>query len=223
MTVAESERSMGERTEKERMLAGELYNAADPELAVMRDKAHDLCYRYNALPETAREEREVIMRELVPTLGKESEILGPVFFDYGVHTTIGERVFANFNFSVLDVCPVTIGNNVMMGPNVSLMTPLHPLCYQDRNLRESVTGDLFDYEYGAPITIGDNCWLAANVTVVGGVTIGEGSVIGAGSVVTHDIPAHSLAYGTPCKVIRQLTEADRMPMPNRIPERSSEN
>ncbi|BDR54168.1 acetyltransferase [Bombiscardovia apis] len=206
------------RSERERMLAGELYNAGDPELAALRDKVHELCRQYNALPETARQEREAIMKELVPDMGTESEILGPVFFDYGIHTTIGSRVFANFNFSVLDVCPVTIGDNVMMGPNVSLMTPLHPLCFEDRNLRNSASGEPFDYEYGAPITIGSNCWLAANVTVVGGVTIGEGSVIGAGSVVTHDIPAHTLAYGTPCKPIRQITEADRMTMPTRVPE-----
>ncbi|BDR53550.1 acetyltransferase [Bombiscardovia nodaiensis] len=207
------------RSERERMLAGELYNAGDQQLADLRNKAHELCRQYNALPETAGQERAAIMRELVPSMGKESEILGPVFFDYGIHTTIGERVFANFNFSVLDVCPVIIGDNVMMGPNVSLMTPLHPLCFEDRNLREAADGSLFDYEYGAPITIGSNCWLAANVTVVGGVTIGEGSVIGAGSVVTHDIPAHSLAYGTPCQVVRQLTPADRMPLPQRVPER----
>ncbi|AKV55964.1 Acetyltransferase (isoleucine patch superfamily) [Bifidobacterium actinocoloniiforme DSM 22766] len=208
------------RGERERMLAGEPYNAADPGLSAMRAKAHELCRRYNALSEAASQEREAIMKELVGGIGADSEILGPVFFDYGVFTTIGERVFANFNFSVLDVCPVTIGSNVMFGPNVSLMTPLHPLCWEDRNLREAESGELFDYEYGAPITIGSNCWLAANVTVTGGVTIGEGSVIGAGSVVTHDIPPHSLAYGTPCRVARQLTEADRMALPTRFPERS---
>ncbi|RBP99883.1 acetyltransferase [Bifidobacterium xylocopae] len=201
------------------MLAGELYNAADPELGAMRGKAHELCRRYNALPESAADEREAIMRELVPQIGQDSEILGPVFFDYGVFTSFGDRVFANFNFTVLDVCPVTIGDDVMIGPNVSLMTPLHPLRFQERNMRRAADGSLFDYEYGAPITIGSGCWLAAGVTVTGGVTIGEGSVIGAGSVVTHDIPAHSLAFGTPCKVIRPITESDAMDLPHRVPER----
>ncbi|OZG50689.1 sugar O-acetyltransferase [Bombiscardovia coagulans] len=208
----------GERSERERMLAGEFYNAASPELGSLRDKAHELCRQYNSLPETSREERAAIMKQLVPHMGAYSEILGPVYFDYGIFTTIGNRVFANFNFTVLDVCPVTIGDDVMMGPNVSIMTPLHPLRWQDRNLRKAADGSLFDYEYGAPITIGSNCWLAANVTVTGGVTIGEGSVIGAGSVVTHDIPPHSLAVGTPCKVVREITDSDAVDLPHRVPE-----
>ena len=123
-------------------------------------------------------------------------------------TTIGENTFANFNFTVLDTCPVHIGNNVFIGPNVSLVTPMHPFRYQERNIKFKPDGTAYDDEYAKPITIGDNCWLASNVVVTGGVTIGEGCVIGAGSVVTKDIPPHSLAVGNPCKVIRQITEAD---------------
>ena len=109
---------------------------------------------------------------------------------------------------MLDTCPVHIGNNVFIGPNVSLVTPMHPFRYQERNIKFRQDGTAYDDEYAKPITIGDNCWLASNVVVTGGVTIGEGCVIGAGSVVTKDIPPHSLAIGNPCKVIRQITEAD---------------
>ena len=104
---------------------------------------------------------------------------------------------------------MTIGDNVMIGPNVSLLTAKHPLMYQQRNVRE-VDGEMVDYEFAAPITIGDNCWLGGNVTVLGGVTIGAGSVIGAGTVVTKSVPANSLVVGVPGKVIRQITEADRI-------------
>lgn len=106
---------------------------------------------------------------------------------------------------------MTIGDNVMLGPNVTLATPLHALRYQQRNLRTRADGSQFDLEYGKPLTIEDNCWLASNVTVTGGVTIGEGSVIGAGSIVTRDIPAHSLAVGNPCRVIRPITPDDTLP------------
>ena len=105
---------------------------------------------------------------------------------------------------------MTIGENVFFGPNVSLLTPVHPLRYQDRNTYRKEDGTVTDKEYAKPITIGSNCWIAGNVTVCGGVTIGEGSVIGAGSVVTRDIPANVIAAGSPCKVIREITEEDSL-------------
>lgn len=136
---------------------------------------------------------------------------GPIYFDYGVFTSIGENSYANFNLTVLDVCQVSIGNNVFIGPNVSILTPIHPLRYQDRNMYfDSKKGYTTDKEYGAPITIEDDCWIAGNVTICGGVTIGRGSVIGTGSVVTKDIPANSLAFGNPCRVKRKITEEDKL-------------
>lgn len=135
---------------------------------------------------------------------------GPIHIDYGRFTKIGKNFYANFNFTILDTCPVTIGNNVMCGPNVSIITAIHPLMYQQRNIRQQAD-DLFDdVEYGKPVTIGDNCWLASNVTVCPGVTIGNGCVIGAGTVVTKDIPDNSLVLGVPGKVIRPITEKDRL-------------
>ncbi|MFT8593657.1 MAG: sugar O-acetyltransferase [Bifidobacterium sp.] len=206
-------------TELEFMIAGELYNAADPHLSQMRDRAHALCERYSRTPESDTKERADLIAELLPHMAGSGYVAGPIYVDYGDFITIGKRFYANFDLTILDVCPVHIGDNVMFGPHVSVVTPVHPLRWQDRNIRESADGDEFDYEYGAPITIEDNCWLATNVTVTGGVTIGEGSVIGAGSVVTHDIPANSFAAGVPCKVIRGIDDSDAMQMPKRVRER----
>lgn len=195
-------------TEKEKMLSGELYLPNDPELTALRQQAHRLSMEYNAVPETESERREEILAALAPERGKNVFLQGPVQFDYGVFTSIGENSYANFNFTVLDCAPVTIGKNVFMGPNVSLYTPVHPMHPDDRNPFPCGDG-IADLEAAKPITIGDNCWLAGNVTVCGGVTIGEGCVIGAGSVVTRDIPPRSFAAGVPCRVIRQITDKDK--------------
>ena len=197
-------------TEKEKMLSGQLYDPTDPELVALREKAHILSKRYNDTVETQEDEREEIMRELAPLAAESAYLQGPVQFDYGCFTSFGENFYANFNFTCLDCAPVKIGDNVFMGPNVSILTPVHPLRWQDRNLYTKPDGSMTDKEYAKPITIGDNCWLGGNVTVCGGVTIGSGSVIGAGSVVTKDIPAGVLAAGVPCRVIREITDEDRM-------------
>ena len=197
-------------TEKEKMLAGQLYDPADEELIALREKAHALSKQYNDTLETQEEEREAIMKELVPDLGEDAYLQGPVQFDYGCFTRIGGNTYVNFNFTCLDCAPVKIGSNVFMGPNVSILTPVHPMRWQDRNLFVRTDGVKTDREYAKPITIGDNCWIGGNVTVCGGVTIGSGSVIGAGSVVTKDIPSGVFAAGVPCRVIREITDEDRM-------------
>ena len=201
-------RSVIPLTEKEKMLAGELYLPNDPELTALRQTAHRLSMEYNQTAETEAERREAILAELVPERGKNVYLQGPVQFDYGVFTSIGENSYANFNFTVLDCAPVKIGKNVFMGPNVSLYTPVHPMHPDDRNPFPLGDG-IADLEAAKPITIGDNCWLAGNVTVCGGVAIGEGCVIGAGSVVTRDIPPRSFAAGVPCRVIRPITDKDK--------------
>ena len=195
-------------TEKEKMLAGKIYDTSDEELAAMRLKAHKLSERYNSVFEDEEDIRNKILSELIPNIGKGTYMQGPIQFDYGAFTTFGENCYANFNFTVLDICPVTIGDNVFFGPNCMLATPVHPFRYQERNIKYKEDGTAYDDEYAKPITIGSNCWLASNVVVIGGVTIGEGCVIGAGSVVTRDIPANSLAAGNPCRVIREITEKD---------------
>ena len=120
----------------------------------------------------------------------------------------GKGCFANFNLTILDCCPVSIGANVFIGTGVSIVTPVHPLLPTERNMYVNEKGILTDKEYAKPIVIGSNCWIASNVTICGGVTIGDGCVIGAGSVVTRNIPAGSFAAGNPCRVIRKITKED---------------
>ena len=195
-------------TELERMLAGKIYDPADNELVKIREKAHKLNLEYNKLEENDPKRIE-ILKELIPGIDGVF-LLGPIYFDYGINTTFGKGSFANFNLTVLDCAKVTIGENVFIGPNVSIMTPMHPLRYQDRNMYQREDGVWTDKEYAKPITIRDNCWIASNVTICGGVTIGSGCVIGAGSVVTRDIPDNTLAAGNPCRVIRKITEEDKI-------------
>lgn len=194
-------------SEKEKMLAGKIYDPTDKELKILRTKAHRLSQHYNTLFEDD-DLRNTIIDELIPSKGEGLYLQGPIYFDYGIFTSFGKNCYANFNFTVLDVCPVNIGGNVFFGPNCSLMTPLHPLRWQERNIKFKDDKTAYDDEYAKPINIGDNCWISANVVITGGVTIGEGCVIGAGSVVTKDIPANSLAAGNPCKVIREINEKD---------------
>ena len=189
------------------MLAGKIYDPTDEELTILRTKAHRLSQHYNTLFEDD-DLRNTIIDELIPSKGEGLYLQGPIYFDYGIFTSFGKNCYANFNFTVLDVCPVNIGSNVFFGPNCSLMTPMHPLRWQERNIKFKDDKTAYDDEYAKPISIGDNCWIAANVVITGGVTIGEGCVIGAGSVVTKDIPANSLAAGNPCKVIREINEKD---------------
>lgn len=197
-------------SEYEKMLMGELYDPSDAELKSLRVKARKLSRKYNLTDEDEPERQEAILTELMPNTARLPSLQAPIFFDYGCNTSFGEFCDVNFNFTCLDVCPVHIGNNAFIGPNVTLATPMHPLCPEERNVRRREDGSTYNLEYGKPITIGNDCWLGANVVVCGGVTIGDGCVIGAGSVVTRDIPPNSLAAGSPCRVIRALTKEDRM-------------
>lgn len=191
-------------TEKEKMLKGEPYDPTDKELADRRILAHKLSYEYNNTPETDLEKREEILNQLMPDHGKGTFLQSPIQFDYGCFISVGENFYANFNFTVLDTCPVTIGDNVYIGPNVSIVTALHYLDPVPRRMRYRDDGSPYDIEFGKPITIGNDCWIASNVVICAGVTIGDNCVIGAGSVVTRDIPSNTLAAGNPCRVIREL-------------------
>ncbi len=195
-------------TEKEKMLAGKIYDAAEAELKQLRETAHRLSREYNMLDETDEAARAKILEKLVPNAAKSAYLQGPVQFDYGVFTELGENFYANFNLTILDCAPVKVGKNVFIGVNCSLVTPVHPLLSHERHGRPRTDGSVFVPEYAKPIVIGDDCWLASNVTVCGGAVIGNGCVIAAGSVVTGEIPPNSLAGGVPCKVIRTLTEKD---------------
>ncbi len=183
-------------TEKDKMLAGELYDPLDPELVHARERARDLCWALNATRDADADERRRLLRELFGTGGDSVWMQPPFFCDYGANIHLGERVFFNFNCVVLDVCPVTIGSFTLFAPAVQIYTATHPL---NAALRRQ-------QEFAKPITIGSDVWVGGATVICPGVTIGSRSVIGAGSVVTRDIPAGVLAAGNPCRVIREITD-----------------
>ncbi len=179
------------------MLAGEpgRRGGSDPELGALWVKARTLVAAYNAAPALDGDGLRNILTQLFGSVGEGAEVRQPLYVDFGAHITIGARSFANAGFTALDVGPITIGEDVMLGPNVQLLAVTHPLEAQAR--REG-------WQTGLPITIGDNVWLAGGVIVGPGVTIGENTVVGAGSVVTQDLPANVLAVGSPARVVRSL-------------------
>lgn len=197
-------------TEEEKIFAGQLYNPGDPSLVAQKRRSHDLCSRYNSTLEGETELRNFLIDEILLKHGSGVRMQGPIFFHYGKHTTIGDRVFINYDFTVQDDAPVHIGNDVMFGPRCIIVTPAHPMIATERNGLRTADGSVKALCYAKPVTIGDNCWFGANVTVCGGVTIGENCVIGAGAVVVKDIPANCFAAGNPARVIRQITEKDSM-------------
>lgn len=182
-------------TEREKMLASELYDPRDPELQALRRRARVLSKTLNDSLDDEEDERARLLRELIPNAGPHLWVEPPFYCDYGCHIWLGENVFFNFNCVVLDVASVTVGDNVLFGPGVQLYTATHPL---DAETRRS------GLEAGRPIAIGDDCWIGGGAIINPGVSIGSRSVIGAGSVVTSDIPTDVFAAGNPCHVIRDL-------------------
>ena len=192
------------------MLEELLFDPADPELLAQKRKTHDLNVRYNSTLEEETEVRAAMLREILGGCGDHPTVLGPIHFHYGIHTRVGDWFFANFNLTIQDDAAVTIGDHCDFGPNVTIVTPLHPLLARERQALPTESGEEKRLCYAKPVTIGNRCWICAGVTICPGVTIGDGCVIGAGSVVTRDIPAGSFAAGVPCRVIRPITEADSM-------------
>lgn len=183
-------------TELEKMLAGDLYDPLDPELAAMRARARDLCQDLAATRERDAEARRRLLVALLGSGGDTVWMQPPFFCDYGSNIHLGERVFFNFNCVVLDVCEVRIGSFTLFGPAVQILTATHPL---NAVLRRK-------QELAKPITIGSDVWVGGGAIVCPGVTIGSRSVIGAGSVVTRDIPEGVVAVGNPCRVVREIDE-----------------
>jgi maltose O-acetyltransferase len=184
-----------ERTMRERMLAGELYIADDPDLAKDSARAQRLSHQYHSMDPTDHEGRRRLLTELLGSFGQDSDIRPPFRCDYGYQTSFGARSFANWGRISLDVAKVTIGDDVQIGPNVQLLTATHPIEPGPRRDK---------WEAAEPITIADNVWLGGGVVVCPGVTIGENTVVGAGSVVTRDLPANVIAVGSPARVIREI-------------------
>lgn len=195
-------------TEEERIFSGMLFASEEPELVEKKQKAHRLSQEFNLLYEEDTEKREQILKNLLAEVGEGTLMLGPIHFHYGCHTRIGTDCFMNFNFTVQDDAMVTIGSHNNFGPNVTIVTPMHPMLAQERRGMVCSDGVERFLCYATPVTIGNDCWFGANVTVCPGVTIGDNCVIGAGSVVTRDIPSNSFAAGVPAKVIRTITDQE---------------
>lgn len=188
------------KNEKKKMLSGKLYIANDPQLAVDNKKCRMLVRLFNNTTEGQQDYRRQLLGELLGGCGEKCYFEPPVHFDYGCNTYLGENFYSNFDCIILDVNKVTIGDNVMFGPRVSVFTAGHPT---DPEIRAELL------EYGYPITIGNNVWVGGNTVINPGVTIGDNVVIGSGSVVTKDIPSNVVAAGNPCRVIREITEKDK--------------
>lgn len=183
-------------TEKEKMLAGMPYSAVDEELLRELNEVKGVLQRYNALPPADRASRLELLQSLLGHIADEGiTIVQPFFCDYGKQIRVGRRFFANFNFTVLDEAPVTIGDDCFVGPNVSIYTACHSTDPAERNSRR---------EWAEPVSIGNNVWIGGSVTILPGVSIGDDVTIGAGSVVTKDIPGGTIAVGNPCKVIKSI-------------------
>ena len=197
-------------SEERKIMSGTLFCPGDPELRAIKLKAHKLNQDYNRLYEDETKAREAILQDLLGSIGQGTFLQGPITFHYGCHTTIGNNVFINFNFTVQDDACVTIGDDCSFGPNVTIVTPVHPMLPGERKAMLDKDGNVKHLCYAKPVSIGHDCWIGANVVICPGVTVGENCVIGAGSVVTRDIPANSFAAGNPARVIRPITEADSM-------------
>ncbi len=182
------------------MLAGRLYHAQDPDLTAARLRARQLVFRYNQSAPGEEGLRREVAAELFGRMGEGCYLEPPLRCDYGFNIRLGDRVYVNFNLVVLDCAAVTIGNDVLIGPNVGIYTAGHPV---DPGLRRE------GLEFALPVTIENGVWIGGHAVIAPGVRIGRNSVIGAGSVVTKDIPANVVAAGNPCRVIRPITEKDR--------------
>ena len=183
------------RTNLERMRAGDLYIADDPEIVRQQQRAMQLTARYQATYTEDTDRARTVLAELLDSVGEGVDLRPPLFVDYGSNIAIGARTFVNYHLTALDVARITIGEDCQIGPNVQLLTPTHPVEPGPR--RDKL-------EAALPITIGDNVWLGGGVIVCPGVTIGDNSVIGAGAVVTKDIPANVVAVGNPARVLREI-------------------
>lgn len=182
------------KSEYEKMMSGELYDAADHALTNMRIKARDLLHQYNYTVYD-REKRIVLLKQLLGRIGNNIDIQSPFFCDYGCHIETGNNFFANFNCVFLDCNTIKIGNTVFLGPGVHIYTAYHPVIAAER-----IKGP----ELASPVVIGNHVWIGGGSIICAGVTIGDNTTIGAGSVVVKDIPANVVAAGNPCRVIKKL-------------------
>ncbi|MBQ3379638.1 MAG: sugar O-acetyltransferase [Clostridia bacterium] len=197
-------------TEKEKMISQKWFDNSDPWMVKQRQLAADTAIDYDRTREEDAETKNRLLKGLLGHIGENCSIAVGVKFDYGCNTYIGDDVVVNFNVVFLDCAEIHIGDRVLIGPNCSLLTPMHPLLPKERCHRKAEDGHKYLMILAKPIVLEDDVWLGGNVTIMPGVTVGRGSIIGAGSVVTKDIPPNSIAAGNPCRIIRKITPEDTM-------------
>ncbi|UKT63039.1 sugar O-acetyltransferase [Pedobacter mucosus] len=193
------------KTEIQKCLDGEIFNTSDPEIQGLIKRVRDITKEYNYLATTDTIRKEALLTKLFGSIGKNVSIDTPFYCDYGRHITIGDNVIININCTFVDCNRIYIGNNVLIASNVQIYTATHPVETSDRLIENWTEADSspFFRTYALPVTLEDNVWIGGGVIILPGVTIGKNSVIGAGSVVTRSIPGNSVAFGNPCKVIRE--------------------
>jgi len=192
-------------TEWEKAQKGYLYDANyDEEIVAARTRCADLCYEFNSLRPSETEKQQELLKKILGKIEGTPVVTAPFYCDYGVNTSVGKNFYTNHNVTILDCAKVTFGDNVFIAPNCVFSTSGHAIDSEQRSQ---------GLEIAFPITVGDNVWIGANVSVLPGVTIGSNTIIGAGSVVNKDIPDGVIAVGNPCKVMRKITEADKKKYP----------
>lgn len=200
----------GKISDFERMVSGKLYNSADKDLDEIHKRGLINCDKFNRIPVSRFKVKQKALEKLVPSAkDKNFCVFAPFRCEYGINIHVGQDCFINYCGIFLDSAPITLGNGVWIGANVTLATPLHPLIASER-LNADYPDGRHDLEYAAPITIKDGCWICSGATICGGVTIGENSIVAAGSVVTKDVPPNCIVSGVPAKLMRVIDENDRL-------------
>lgn len=193
-----------------RMVSGRLYDPADQEIAKRHRTGMSRCERFNRIALWRAKAKQRALERLIPLAkGKGFAAFAPFYCEYGVNIRVGEDCFLNYGCTFLDVAPITLGNGVWLGANVTLATPNHPFLAEER-LPADYPDGRHDLEYAAPIVVEDGCWICSGATVCGGVTIGKNSIVAAGAVVTRDVEPNSIVGGVPARRIRTIDEGDRI-------------
>ena len=200
----------GKINDWDRMVAGKLYNAGSKDIFKQHALGLMRCQRFNKIAVWRFKTKQRALERLIPSAkGKDFAVFAPLYCEYGVNVHVDKDCFVNYNCTFLDISPITFGDGVWIGANVTLATPLHPFLVEER-LPADYPDGRHDLEYSAPITIKDGCWICSSATICGGVTIGENSIVAAGAVVNRDVPPNSIVAGVPARVIRQIDEDDRI-------------
>ena len=196
--------------EWDRMVAGKLYNSWSKDIYKQHTQGLVRCDRFNRIARWRFKAKQRALEKLIPSSkGKSLGVYAPFYCEYGINIHVGNGCFINYNCTFLDVAPITLGDNVWFGANVTVATPNHPFIAEER-LPANYPDGYHDLEYSSPITIKDGCWICSSATLCGGITIGENSIVAAGAVVTRDVPPNSIVAGVPARVIREINENDRV-------------